>query len=312
MRPHPLIPIAPVVLCAFALVPACGDDDNQNTNDVHLSGEDLLALNQPADYTCLDATDPAQAFPTDTQVTGIVEDFEEGSAVEGIVVSVYATRADLLADAPFDQSDPTDPAGAFSVLVPGGAPRVHWKSANPLGQAYHFDTIEMEDPVAGLLPDSPSTAGKDRKVVSAATVETVPLTLGISRVAGLGVIAGTLYDCRRRHVQHAAVRIYDGPASDADRVLLSITSGQGLNTFYFASGMPSRLQEYTDPEGQFISANLAPGVTVFVEMWGRLQADQLPAGFDDCTGGCPVSSQEVPVVGDTIVITDLSPSYVQE
>jgi hypothetical protein len=187
---------------------------------------------------------------------------------------------------------------------------VHWKSSNPAGQEFHFDTIEMEDPVAGLAPEAPSTAGKDRRIISAATVETVPLTLGISRVPGLGVIAGTLYDCRRRHVQHAAVRIFDGPATDASRTQLSVTKGDGLNTFYFYSGMPSRLQAFTDPEGQFITANLAPGTTVFVEMWGRLQDDQTPAGFGDCTEGCLVSNQEVPVLADTIVITDLNPAYV--
>ena len=310
MRPHP-VPLAhlaaPLALLLFA---ACGDDDNGNTNDIHLSDQDLVALNQPADFTCLDATDPAQAFPVDTQVTGVVEDFEEGSPVEGIVVSIYATRADLLADDPFDESGPTDSAGAYSILVPGGVSRVHWKSSNPAGQEHNFDTLELEDPVGGLPPENPSTVGKDRRIISAATVETVPLTLGISRVPGLGVIAGTLYDCRRRHVQNAAVRIYDGPPGDVTRTQLSVTSGQGLNTFYFYAGMPSRLQTYTDPEGQFITANLAPGATVFVEMWGRLQASQTPAGYDDCVEGCLVSVQEVPTLGDTIVITDLNPAYV--
>lgn len=300
-----------IALGSLALSAACGDDDggNQNGNGVHLSEDTLLALNQPADYTCLDATDPAQTFPVDTTVSGVVEDFEEKTPVEGVVVSVYASRADLLADDPFDTSAPSDSAGAYSITVPGGRQRVHWKTTDPRGQDYHFDTLEMEDPVAGLPPAPPPTTGQDRQIVSAATVETVPITLGIAREPGLGVIAGTLYDCRRRHVEHAAVRLYDGPPSDAMRQALAVYEGPGLNTFYFYSGMPSRLQEFTDPEGQFLSANLTPGGTVWVEMWGRLEASQLPAGHPGCAEGCLVSLQEVPVLADTIVITDLNPAY---
>lgn len=290
---------------------ACGNggDPGANDNGVHLSDKDLLALNQPADFSCAGEADPAQVFSADTVVTGVVEDFEEGNHVPGIVVSVYASREDLLAGDPFDESAPSDSSGAFSITVPGGVARVHWVSRNPAGQDAHFDTVEMEDPVGGLPPAAPPTTGHDRKIISAATVESVPLSLGIARTPGRGVLAGTLYDCERRKVEHAAVRVYSGPPTDPDRQLLSIYSKAGLNTFYFFAGMPSRLQEYTDPAGQFLVANLVPGGTVWVEMWGRLRADQLPLGHQDCTEGCLVAAQEVPVLGDSIVMTDLNPLY---
>ena len=37
-----------------------------------------------------------------------------------------------------------------------------------------------------------------------------------------------------------------------------------------------------------------------IEIWGRLET---------CTEGCLISRQEVPVIGDVIVVTDLNPLY---
>lgn len=304
--------LAPSLL--LALPPAgCGDDDagNQNENAVHLSGDSLRANNQPADFTCFDATDPAMAFSVDTEVSGIVQDFEDKTAVSGIEVSIYADRADLLADQPFDVSAPSDENGHFSVNAPGGVARVHWKMHDPAGKEFHFDTLEMEDPIGGYPPGPPPTTGADRLIISAATVESVPISLGIGRIEGRGQVAGTLYDCRHQHVEHGAVRVYDGPPDDPTRAQLSAYAGNDLNTFYFYSGMPSRLQHYTDPEGQFLTANLVPGGSVWVEAWGRLDPSQLPADHADCTEGCLVAVQEVPVLSDAIVIIDVNPTYAQ-
>lgn len=308
---------APPLLAVWvllALTPSgCGGDDdgNQNESSVHLSDDPLAANNQPADFTCLDATDPAMTFQADTEVSGVVQDFEDKTAVPGVEVSIYADRADLLADQPFDVSSPSDENGHFSVTAPAGVARVHWKMHDPAGKDFHFDTLEMEDPIAGFPPGPPPTTGADRLIISAATVESVPISLGIGRIEGRGQVAGTLYDCARHHVEHGAVRIYDGPPEDPARTQLSAYAGSDLNTFYFFSGMPSRLQRYTDPEGQFLTANLVPGASVWVEAWGRLDPSQLPAGHADCAGGCLVALQEVPVLPDAIVITDVNPAYGQ-
>lgn len=312
MRSSTLPGLCVVLLYWAPALGGCSDDDstgqNNNTSTEHLSDDLLQALNNDPDFTCFDATDPVITFSTDTDVTGVVEDFEEGYAVEGAVVKVYGTLQDLLDDQPFDESAPSDVHGAYTITVPGNVQRTHWRMTDPSGEDY-FDTFEINDPVAGMPPGPPQTTGKDRLIISTVTMETVPATLGIQRIEGRGIIAGRVYDCQRNEVEHAAIRVYDGPASDPDRQLISVYEGGNRNSFYFVSGMPSRLQQFTDPEGQFVVANLVAGGSVHVEFWGRTQAAWMPTGYQDCSEGCLISTQEVPVVGDTIVITDMLPLY---
>ncbi len=289
----------------------CGDDDDGNQNNTNnweqLSDDFLRTEAGPADYGCMASADPAQTFTQDTEITGIVEDFEEHFPVEGIEVTVYATRADLVADTPFDVSDPSASDGSYAVLVPADTQRVHYKMVDPTSENY-FTTMELEDPVAGMGTGAPTTTGKDRAAISLTTVDTVQLTLGMSRIPGRGIIAGTVYDCLREHVSQAGLRVYNGPASDPNRQLISIWSNDNpdRNSFYFRDGMPSRLQSFTELGGQILVANLAASTSVTIEMWGRMDAGQSPS---DCTEGCLISSQEVLVMADTVVITDLNPLY---
>jgi hypothetical protein len=301
-----------VAAAVVALGAGCGDDDggtnnNSNSEWEQLSDDTLDTASGPADYLCAGTPDPALTFAQDTDITGIVEDFEIHEPVEGIEVTVYATRADMLAGVGFDTSAPSAADGSYTVLVPAHTQRVHYKMVDPTGSNY-FDTMELGDPVAGMGPGAPTTTGKDRAAISLATVDTVQLTLGMARVSGRGVIAGTVYDCGRHHVAAAGLRVYDAPASDPNRQLLSIWSNEGAdrNSFYFRDGMPSRLQHFTEYEGQVLVANLLAGTPVTLEIWGRVEAGSSP---EDCTGGCLIASQEVPVIADTIVITDCNPLY---
>lgn len=307
----PALAIALVLAFALALGGGCGGDDggtqNNNNDWEQLSDDTLLTEAGPADYSCTSASDPALTFDQDTEITGIVEDFEEHFPVEGIEVTVYATRADMLADVAFDVSAPSGSNGSYSVTVPANTQRVHYKMIDPTGASY-FDTMELEDPVAGMGPGTPTTTGKDRAAISLATVDTVQLTLGMSRIPGRGIIAGTVYDCLREHVAEAGMRVYDAPASDPNRRLISLWSNDNpdRNSFYFRDGMPSRLQSFTELGGQVLAANLVTGSPVTLEIWGRIEAGQSP---EDCTAGCLIATQEVPVIADTVVITDLNPLF---
>ncbi|MFH2009832.1 MAG: hypothetical protein ABI333_24775 [bacterium] len=267
----------------------------------HLSDDMLMAQGNAPDFSCFDAADPALSFAVDTEISGIVEDFEEEWAVEGVLVAIYASLQDLLDDNPFDTSTETPPTGAYTVLAPAGVPRLFFKMWDPLGEDY-FVTMELNEPVAGMPPGPPQATGKDRIIVSAVTMETVPAILGINRIDGRGIVAGRVYDCNAAEVQNAAMRAYDAPASDPNRVLLSIYEGGERNSFYFANGMPVRGQIFTDVEGQFITANLiaTPGAAITMEFWGR---------WSNCPGGCLISSQEIPVLPDSIVVTDMLPLY---
>lgn len=232
-----------VFTLALATGVGCGDDDStqNNTNDWEQLSDDVVYTEAGgADYGCRSAPDPALTFAQDTNVTGIVEDFEEHFPVEGIEVTVYATLADLMADVPFDVSAPSGSDGSYTVLVPADTQRVHYKMIDPTGVDY-FDTMELEDPVAGMGPGTPTTTGKDRAAISVVTTDTVQLTLGMSRIPGRGIIAGTVYDCAREHVAEAGMRVYDAPASDPNRQLISLWNNDdpNKNSFYFRDGMPS-------------------------------------------------------------------------
>jgi hypothetical protein len=309
--------VLPVMISTLTLTLAlasgtgCGDDDSgnqNNTNDWEQLSENFVRTEAgPADYGCMSSPDPALTFDQDTDITGIVEDFEMHDPVAGIEVTIYATRADLIADIPFDVSAPSASDGSYTLLAPAHTQRVHYKMIDPTGENF-FDTIELEDPVAGMGPGAPTTTGKDRAALSLTTVDTVQLTLGMSRIPGRGIIAGTVYDCLREHVAQAGMRVYNGPASDPNRQLISIWSNDTAdrNSFYFRDGMPSRLQSFTELGGQILVANLVASTPVTIEIWGRMEAAQSP---EDCSEGCLIATQEVPVMADTVVITDLNPLY---
>lgn len=293
--------------------PGCGGDDsagNNNASGEHLSPDLLSVEGGTPDYTCVGGADPALSFSADTEISGIVNDFEQDTPVEGIVVAVYSSLQDLLDENPYDVSEPSSPTGSYAVTAPSGVPRLHFKMHDPATEDY-YDTIEIMEPVAGMPPGPPQATGKDRIVVSAITMATVPAILGIARQPGTGIVAGRVYDCQRREVQFAAQRAYDAPPDAPSRTLLSVYEGAGRNSFYFGNGMPVRDRVFTDVEGQFIIANVpyTQGEFVTMEMWGRLQSDWLPAGHEDCTEGCLISVQDVPVLPDTVVITDMLPLY---
>lgn len=300
---------------ALGALAGCSDDDGgANNNNVaeHLSPDFLSEHGGDPDYSCVGEADPANTFGVETEISGIVLDFEEDWEVQNVVVHVFSSLQDLLDDNPYDSSAPSSPTGEYTVSVPGGVPRFHFKMEIATGTDY-YDTMELNEPIAGLSPSAPTTTGKDRLIVSAVTMETVPAILGIARLAGTGIIAGKVYDCNRMEVEYAAQRAYDSGPENPARELISVYEGPARNSFYFGNEMPVRNRQFTDVNGQFIIANVpyAAGTFVTMEMWGRLQPAWLPAGHEDCTEGCLISIQDIPVLPDTIIVTDMSPLYAE-
>ncbi len=302
--------VAGLFLCLVTSLSGCGDDDggtndngNSNAIENHLSDEMMVTPVGTPDFGCEGAADPAMVYTMETEISGIVQDFEEDWAVEGVLVSVYETLEDLLNDTPYDTSAETEANGSYSLMAPANVARMQFKIWDPTFQDY-FITLELNEPVAGMPPGPPQATGKDRLIISDVTMQTVPAILGIQRIAGTGIVAGRVYDCNRNELQWGAMRAYDGPESDPGRQLLSVYEGADRNAFYFADGMPVRGQMFTDPEGQFLIANLVPtpGDFITMEFWGR---------YGDCPDGCLVSTQEIPVLPDSIVVTDMVPLYAQ-
>lgn len=305
---------AALSLCLAMSLVGCSDDDGGNDNNTnvndnntvdHLSDEMLVTPAGDPDFSCEGQADPALSFSVETEISGIVKDYEEKWAVEGILVSVYVSVQDLLDDNPYDTSTASAPNGSYSLMAPPDVPRLHFKMWDPTFTDY-IVTLELNEPVAGMPPGPPQTSGKDRWAVSELTKQTVTAVLGMPLIDGRGIVAGTVYDCNRDELENAAMRVYDGPESDPDRQMLSLFDGPNRNAFYFPPeiDIPSRdpAVMFTDPEGRFLIANLVanPGEFVTMEMWGR------HAG---CLDGCLISTQELPVLPDSIVITDMLPLY---
>jgi hypothetical protein len=300
-------------LCLATGLVGCSDDDggnnnnnvNDNTTGDHLSDEMMVTPAGDPDFTCEGETDPALVYTMETEISGIVKDFEKDWAVESVLVSVYESVDDLLDDNPYDTSAESAPNGSYTVLAPPNVQRLHFKIWDPTFTDY-FVTVELNEPVAGMPPGPPQSTGKDRLVISAVTMEVVPAILGIQRIEGRGIVSGRVYDCKSDELRYAAMRAYDGPASDPDRQLLSLYEGPYRNAFYFPEGgsIPGKDPMFTDPEGRFIVANLiaTPGEFVTMEFWGR---------YATCPDGCLVSTQEIPVLPDSIVVTDMLPLYAE-
>ncbi len=303
---------AALFICVGVGLAGCGDDDggtndnNDNSNSVteHLDTELMTTVAGTPDFAGVGSPDPALAYTVETEISGIVKDFEEDWAVEGVLVSVYESVQDLLDDNAYDTSDESAPNGSYSVMAPSGVARLHFKIWDPSSDPDYFVTIELNEAVAGLPPGPPQATGKDRLAVSAVTMATVPAILGIQRIEGRGIVSGRAFDTNGDELENAAIRAYDGPESDPDRQLLSVYEGPHRNSFYFPEGgsIPGRDPMFTDSEGRFITANLVAveGEFITMEVWGR---------YDDCTDGCLVSTQQVPVLPDSIVITDMLPLY---
>lgn len=298
-------------LCLGTGLAGCGDDDggsNNNTTGDHLSDEMLSTPVGDPDFSCEGSADPALSYTVETEISGIVKDYEEKWAVEGILVSVYESVQDLLDDTPYDTSAASAPNGSYSLMAPAGVSRMHFKMWDPAADPDYIVTLELNEPVAGMPPGPPQSSGKDRWAVSEITKMTVTAVLGMPIIDGRGIVAGSIYDCNRDELENAAMRVYDGPASDPNRQLLSMFDGSNRNSFYFPPDISIPSQDpdvmFTDPEGRFLIANLiaTPGEFVTVEMWGR---------HASCPEGCLISTHEVPALPDSLVITDMLPLYAE-
>jgi hypothetical protein len=292
-------------IACVGLVAACGDDDGGGCEGIecHLS-DDYLYINvhqRPANYTCIGDADTAISYAQDTQVSGTIVDYENEYPADGVTIEVYTSLEELYLGNFFDQQV-SDAAGDYSILVPAGVTRMTFRTyKDPDPNDDYFDTVEMNEPVAGFS-DPPPTTNIERYIIAMETVETIPATLGIPRIPGTAIVAGTAYDCDHEDVQYGAIRAFN-----AARDTLSKYEGADRNAFYFTGGLPSRRQMYTDPEGQFVIANLPEGDYAYVEFWGRVDAANLPGGFQDCNEGCMVSECPIPRLADVVVITDLDP-----
>ncbi|MSP63967.1 MAG: hypothetical protein EXR72_27225 [Myxococcales bacterium] len=243
----------------------------------------------PANYKdCV--ADPAGP-DKETEVEGLIKDFQDDNLVEGAVIKIYKTAADVPAN-PIAMTT-SDKDGKYKIKVPAGAPyRLIYGSEG--GKA-----ISNGNPVDTIATYEFNRAwnDKERVAVKVSTREAIPGLVSVIPDVTLGVLAGSVRDCKRSDVGGAQVKITgtgklkDGTDYKADEF-----------TFYFVevsgSTLPTRTQKWTAANGTFAALNVpAPG-TATVTAYGTI-----------ALGGKPVElgKETVPLQPGAITIIEILP-----
>ena len=244
----------------------------------------------PADYaSCMaDPAGPAM----DTVVMGKIIDFQDDNIVVDAAIKVFAKVEDVPAK-PLAMTK-SDKSGLFTITIPKGAPyRLIWSNeggkaitsnGNPVDTIPTYEFNQRFD-------------DKERVGVKEATREAIPGLVSVIPDKALGVLAGSVRDCKSKEVGGARVKVAaTAGAFDADAL-----------TFYFSkvggSTLPTRTQKYTSgANGTFATLNIpAPG-TGSVEAYGVVG------------GGEPklIGKATVPVQPGAITIVEVVPCAVNK
>jgi hypothetical protein len=126
----------------------------------------------------------------------------------------------------------------------------------------------------------------------------LPAFIGVTRTAGLGVLAGTIRDCQNREVGGAIVTVSDVSGSPEHL--------DGAMTYYFSAepnnSLPVRhnLAANTNQDGRFSVLELQPGQSAYLQVWGFMDGQDPES--DDLTLLAEIPS---PILPDSVVISDM-------
>jgi hypothetical protein len=287
------------IACAGLLAFGCGGDDGDGNGGDPDAGEDLAnpgfgtptatvqANGAPADFSCLNTPTGDVLSTIDINLTGPVEDFQNGTANPNAVVSAFPVVEfeNVIAEATADGN------GDYAMTLPAGQTRVGFKIVAEGALETYLLNQYFEPDVA----DQTLTVNS----VSEATANTLPAFVGVTRTAGLGVLAGAIRDCSGNEVANAIATV-------------SSVSGQpqhleGAQTYYFSGGSPSLPVRHetiavTNTDGLFVVLELPPSAQAFLQVWGFVDG-QDPA-TDELTLLAEIPS---PVVPDVMVTFSLEP-----
>ena len=199
--------------------------------------------------------------------TGLVADFESGSAVFGAFVEVFNNDD---ASGTADETGTTDQNGHVELTLPTCTPTSYRVSTADGETKNTYEAHQF------YISDGSQHAGTEFNSVSRTTYQIIPSILGISPDPTRSIIAGTAFDCVENPIQNAQVVVkIDGQIAD------------GVVIKYFVDEFPNRDQPATSPDGLWIAINVPPGL-VTVEMYGvvgggapqLLGTTQLPSRAD--------------------------------
>lgn len=249
----------------------------------------------PADFACRGAVAAPPEMGESVTFTAQLEDFQSGTAVEGLTVDVFG------ADFPTPTCEAgcaggvTDATGAVTANdVPGSWFAYRVRAGTGTTGGIESEYVEV---LGYHLVAPPSGGSVVVNGVQQSTLSTLVALLGVSRDPGTASLLGTLSDCGGEPIANARVRVFDA----SGEIALG-TGGSGPREFYFASsGLPSSRETSTNVDGLFGATNFpvpSDGIRLRVELWGSLTAGAPPALL-----GC----EAVEGIADGVTIVDVGP-----
>lgn len=292
-----------LALSVAAVVAACGGDGGGSDSDAladigfatpmqtTTAYEEVGGIWQErgaADWSCLNSASDEIATTTDIALSGTVLDFQTDEALPAAELTLYG---DAGITGPELASATADELGAYQITLPTG--HAHWAfkivadnalETYQLNQYFEPDKAQQEH-----LLDS----------VSVLTAQALPAFIGVTRTPGLGIVAGSIRDCRGFRVLGAVAAMSDTPG-EANHLA-------GVVSYYFSAlstSLPVRhsQQAMTNKDGVFVSIELPPGSERYVQVWGFVDDADLADG--EMTLLSQVAS---PIIADAVVTVSLRP-----
>jgi hypothetical protein len=268
--------LAILAAALLALAPAaCGDGDNGDTDaGADAGGADGYPAGMPAipadDYVWTGCDDlPPNGSATDEMVSAVfvVEDFEQGFAVEGVQLEVfYNNDASGTPDLDSSNLDLTDADGRVTALVPRDR-LIAYKVVG--GETPLYPPGVVKDSIEYSQPTPDADGGEiDAIAVSQATYQLITTVLGITPSPTLGILAGGFDDCGAQDVEGVVARLYSGG-----------TRCSGENECldrYFIDETPAQDQWWSSADGLFGVLQIPPADNYDLELHGRIVESGCP------------------------------------
>lgn len=233
----------------------CGDkettaDDTSTDTTTTDSFSDYIYVTEPpsGDFTGFEsgytdawlAQEVDKTLRAEVPMTGQVEDFESGDAVDEATLELFYSNS---ASGTADQSLLSDGEGNVSGTWPVCQPVAYRTSTDP-DRGDTKVTIQVNE-IAG----SSDAVDLQFNSVSYSTYQVIPSLLGVSPDIDKGIVAGTAYDINGDPITNAQVIIVDD----------SGVSPETLVVKYFVDDFPNRDQEWTSADGLFVAINVPVG-----------------------------------------------------
>ncbi len=305
--------LAKLALFTMALiyVAACSDTSKPAEPDaagpdcVSNGGADCFALptagvkdkdGAAPDFSC--GTVAIETGTAEIALSGTIEDFQSGDPVDDVLLEAFTA---------FDFGDvfasvTSDTNGNFAVSLPVGAKsRMHFRTSKPEAA---LDTYALN---INIDTSAATITNFNRGSVSILTANALPAFIGVTRSAGLGVVAGVANDCAGKTLENVIATV----SSSSSVGNVAPTFLPGPQVYYFSNGstqLPVRrtTRNVSNPNGLFVLIEMpptAPGQTVFLQVWGFLTDADAAQGM---AGLKLLGELETPVVGDAVISVDMA------